>query len=121
MPEFLDTAADLFMWEPHISSGLMDCSGAGVSNNTIFGLNNSISGPGEDLQQAQDPETALAEALQAGDDDDDDDHVDNHDEALHTGSGRPGLWPGQEEELHHEVHEELLREARQEAEVSGAS
>ena len=30
MSEFLDTAADLFMWEPHISTGLMDCSGAGV-------------------------------------------------------------------------------------------
>ena len=30
MPEFLDTAGDLLMWEPHISTGLMDCSGAGI-------------------------------------------------------------------------------------------
>ena len=30
MSEFLDTAADLLMWEPHISTGLIDCSGGGV-------------------------------------------------------------------------------------------
>ena len=29
MSEYLDTAADLLMWEPHISMGLMDCSNSG--------------------------------------------------------------------------------------------
>ena len=30
MGEYLDTAGELLMWEPHISTGLMDCSGDGV-------------------------------------------------------------------------------------------